>query len=79
MSYRVCVETWNSCGLQGGRECQERAREKAGPVGQVLQSGTSAAAGFYLYGRKNADTLLLMRRMKERGSISLDSRVVYLK
>lgn len=33
----------------------------------------------YLYGRRKAETLLLMRRMKERGSISLDSRVVYLK
>lgn len=35
--------------------------------------------GFYLYGRRKAETLLLMRRMKERGSNSLDSRVVYLK
>lgn len=33
----------------------------------------------YLYGRRKAETLLLMRRMKDRGSISLDSRVVYLK
>lgn len=44
------------------------------------RSGASEAVGrFYLYGRRKADTLLLMRRMKERGSISLDSRVVYLK
>lgn len=79
--HRVCVKkSWKSCGLIGGRECRERSREKAwaGGVGVAIRY-LSAAAGFYLYGRRNADTLLLMRRMKERGSISLDSRVVYLK
>ena len=56
---------------------EEGVRERVGegegcPVHQQLRE-------FYLYGRRKAETLLLMRRMKERGSISLDSRVVYLK
>lgn len=32
----------------------------------------------YLYGRRKAETLLWMRRMKERGSISVESRGEYL-
>uniref|UniRef100_A0A3B4X0C8 Sushi domain-containing protein n=1 Tax=Seriola lalandi dorsalis TaxID=1841481 RepID=A0A3B4X0C8_SERLL len=66
-----------------------RTRNPVGVAGRGLEGGggcrglaircISNCVTFYLYGRRKAETLLLMRRMKERGSISLDSRVVYLK
>lgn len=71
----VCF-VFKSCGSCGMWPVRWRGCWRGGgghdPVLQQLYE-------LYLYGRRKADTLLLMRRMKERGSISLDSRVVYLK
>lgn len=47
--------------------------------GPVTRRCVEADGAFdYLYGRRKAETLLWMRRMKERGSISVESRVEYL-